>query len=281
MILMGTPFFITMGASQFADIPLAFFILATLALLLFSARSSEGWRGALVLAGLAAGMSAWTKNEGLLFLLVTTAGLFGTTVPAGGWRQAFRRTAGFLAGALPILLIVFYFKLRLAPANDLMAGFSPAALSGKLLDWGRYEAIARAFFITGISFTQGLIDIRAGMRLNPGAVNILLLAVYLLFTGIRIDRGDRVGLLQTGAILLLMSAGYFFVYVMSPLDLAYHLATSLNRLFLQLWPGVILLTFMIAGTPEAPAFDRATGTTPQMKSRPVKKKKQQKSQEVI
>ncbi len=106
------------------------------------------------------------------------------------------------------------------------------------------------FFITGISFTQGLVDVRVGMRLNPGAVSIILLAVYLLFAGIRIDKGDRPGLLQTGAILLLMLAGYFFVYVMTPLDLTYHLVTSLNRLFLQLWPSVILLVFMIARTPE-------------------------------
>ena len=47
-----------------------------------------------------------------------------------------------------------------------------------------------------------------------------------------------------------MLVGYFFVYVLTPLDLAYHLATSLNRLFLQLWPGVIFLVFMIARTPE-------------------------------
>ena len=33
MVLMGTPFFIYMGASQFADIPLAFFILTTLVML--------------------------------------------------------------------------------------------------------------------------------------------------------------------------------------------------------------------------------------------------------
>ena len=58
-----------------------------------------------------------------------------------------------------------------------------------------------------------------------------------------------------------MPAGYFFVYVMTPLDLAYHLTTSLNRLFLQLWPGVILLIFMIAGTPEEPASERVTATS--------------------
>ncbi len=281
MILMGTPFFIALGASQFADLPLAFFLLTTLALLLFRTRSAAGCTGALILAGAAAALAAWTKNEGLLFLLVVTASLFGTTIHAGGGKQALRQTAALLAGALPVLLIVIYFKLRLAPANDLIAGFSWATLSGRLLDWTRYEAIVRAFFMTGISFTQGLIDVRVGMHLNPGVVSIILLAVYLLFAGIRIDRGDRPGLLQTGVILLLMLTGYFFVYVMTPLDLTYHLITSLNRLFLQLWPGVILLVFMIAGTPEERSPDRVTAPTPpQMKPRPVNGKKRQRNQEV-
>jgi hypothetical protein len=276
MILMGTPFFITLGASQFADLPLAFFILTTLVLLLFPARSAAGSPGALILAGIAAALCAWTKNEGLLFLLVATAGLFGITLHAGGWKQAFRQTAAFLAGALPVLLIVIYFKLRLAPANDLMAGFTRDALSGKLIDWGRYEAIVRAFFITGISFTQGLVDVRVGMHLKPGAVSIILLAVYLLFAGIRIDKGDRPFLLQTGAILLTMLAGYFFIYVTTPLDLTYHLITSLNRLFLQLWPSVILLVFMIARTPEESSPDQVTiPAPPQIKPRPAKGKKRQ------
>ena len=155
-------------------------------------------------------------------------------------------------------MIVIYFKLRIAPANDLMAGATWTALSAKLFDGSRYAQIARAFFVTAISFTQGLIDVRVRMRLNPGAVNIILLTAYLLFAGIRIQREDRPGLFRTGATLLLMLAGYFFVYVMTPLDLTYHLITSLNRLFLQLWPGVILLVFMIAGTPDEPSPGRVT-----------------------
>ena len=46
MVLMGTPFFIYMGTSQFADIPLAFFILTTLVMLFFQAGSPENRPGA-------------------------------------------------------------------------------------------------------------------------------------------------------------------------------------------------------------------------------------------
>jgi 4-amino-4-deoxy-L-arabinose transferase-like glycosyltransferase len=253
MILLGTPFFIVLGASQFADVPLAFFMLATLVLLFLPARSPENRSGALVLSGIAAALCAWTKNEGLLFLLIVTGSLFGTTLYADGWRSARKRTLRFLAGALPILLIVVYFKTQLSPVNDLMAGFGLTAAAANLTDLSRYAEIAKAFFITGISFTQGLIDVRVGMQLNPGAVNILLLIVYLLLAGARIDDRDRTGLVRTAAVLLLTPAGYFFVYVLTPLDLGYHLATSLNRLFLQLWPSVIFLFFMAAGTPERAA----------------------------
>ena len=262
MLLLGTPFFITMGASQFADIPLAFFILATFVMIALQGRLPEGSSGPLVLAGVAAGLCAWTKNEGLLFLPIAVASLFGAALYSGGWRPAVKRTGHFLLGALPVLLIVLCFKLRLAPANDLVAGFGPAAAAAKLLDWGRYAEIARSFFFSGISFTQGLIDVRKGMHLNPGAVSILLPAVYLPLAGIRIDAKDRTALIQVGGILLAMTAGYFFVYVLTPLDLTYHLMTSLNRLFLQLWPGALFLFFMAAATPEGePTMEEAKTTT--------------------
>jgi hypothetical protein len=278
MILMGSPFFIAMGASQFADIPFAFFLLATLVMLLIGMHEDNP-AGPLIMAGIAAGLCAWTKNEGLLFLAIAAGSLLVAAIFTGGRRATFRRIGPFLAGALPILLMVLYFKLRLAPSGYLAAGFTLSSLSMKLFDLSRYAEIARAFFITGISFTQGLIDVRVGMHLNPGAVNILLLIGYLFLVGVRIDLRDRIGVIQSAAILGLMTAGYFFIYVLTPLDLSYHLATSLNRLFLQLWPGVIFLLFMAAGTPEeTQATERGTETIPPLtKSRPVQGKKRQKS----
>ena len=275
MVLLGTPFFIMMGAAQFADVPFALFILITIVMLFLQSRSPENGAGPTILAGLAAALCAWTKNEGLLFLTVAAAVIVGSAACSGGWKHSLRRTVWFLAGALPALLPVLYFKLRLAPVNDLVAGFSLAAAYAKLLDWGRYAEIAEAFFITGISFTQGLVDVRVGMKLNPGAVNILLLAGYLMLTGIRIGEKDRLAFFQAAAILLLMPVGYFFVYVITPLDLHYHLATSLNRLFLQLWPGAIFLFFMAAAPVGAspPGDKTETAKSLQSKPKPAKEKK--------
>jgi len=58
LLLLGTKFFILHGASQFADIPLGFFFLATLVLLALPEVWPEDRPRLLVLAGVTAGLSA-------------------------------------------------------------------------------------------------------------------------------------------------------------------------------------------------------------------------------
>ena len=41
--------------------------------------------------------------------------------------------------------------------------------------------------------------------------------------------------------LLTMFVAYFFSYVLTPMDLTWHLSTSLGRLYVQLWPSFIFL----------------------------------------
>ncbi len=253
MILLGTPFFILMGASQFADVPFSFFILATIVLLFLPERLKSGSFGPLIPAGISAALSAWTKNEGLLFFLVVAMVIAAVSLFERGRKEASARLGWFLAGALPVMLIVLYFKTGLAPANDLTAGFSVGeAAWAKLTDWSRYAMIAEAFFITGLSFTQGPVDLRVGiMKFNLGFVNILLPVAWLFFMGANREKKDRGGIISATAILALMLSGYFFVYLLTPLPLDYHIATSLNRLFLQLWPSIIFLFFVISKMPEA------------------------------
>lgn len=257
MVLLGTPLFLLMGSSQFADVPLAFFILATLVLLHGYGSSPDRPPGPLILAGLTGALCAWTKNEGILFFPIVAAVLLFTEAYSAGWKAALRRTALFLAGALPVLLTIGYFKMQFAPPNDLMAGFGVAAGLAKLTDPGRYAEVAKAFLITGVSFTQGLFDARKGISLNVGGVVATAVLIgYLFLMGVRTDRRDRIAVVRSAAILGLMLLGFFFVYVLTPRDLEYHLATSLNRLFLQLWPGFIFLFLMIAGSPEPALLPR-------------------------
>jgi len=205
-----------MGAAQFADVPLAFFILATVVILVWQQRSVRP--GSLVLAGLAAGFAAWTKNEGLLFILVVAVSFALFTTYREGMKQAMLGAAAWLTGLFPVLLIILYFKLSLAPTNDILAGLDLGILGNKLFDGGRYLRILRSFFITGLSFTQGIFDVRQGITLNLGAVNALLPLVFLFLAGIRDNRRDREGALLSLIILALTLAGYFVVYLLTPPD---------------------------------------------------------------
>ena len=101
-----------------------------------------------------------------------------------------------------------------------------------------------------MSFTQGFANIRRGIYFNPGLVSVILLSVYLLLMGMRIDGKDRLNILNAAVVLLLMLAGYFIIYLISPYELNYHLMTSLNRLYMHLWPSAVFLFFMMARTPE-------------------------------
>ena len=70
LVLLATPSFLQRSASQYADLPVGLYMLTTVVLLAFA----DAWRRVrtmlLVAAGLSAGMAAWTKNEGLLFVCV-------------------------------------------------------------------------------------------------------------------------------------------------------------------------------------------------------------------
>ena len=51
------------------------------------------------------------------------------------------------------------------------------------------------------------------------------------------------------ALLCLMLATYFWVYLTTPYDLAWHLDTSSDRLLLQLWPCFLLSTLLAVKEP--------------------------------
>ncbi len=250
LVLMGSPYFLDMGAYQFADIPLAFFFLATLVAFFFHDRFSDRYDYSLMLAGLTAALAAWTKNEGLLFLLCVPPARFAWIVRSIGWRRALRQAAWFVTGALPVLIVMTVFKLHLAPPSDIFAGQGLQLLIERLTHWPRYGQILTAYVQTALTFTQGIVNIREGFRFNPGVAGVALLGLYLILMGVRTQGQDRPALLTAATVLILMLAGYFGIYLITPHDLRWHLLTSLNRLFIQLWPGAVFLCFMVVRTPE-------------------------------
>lgn len=245
LTLLATPFFIEQGTAQYADVPLSFFILATIVLLCIHDQSTKPARpgGLLVLAGISCSFAAWTKNEGLLFLLAILAArllVFFMTAskaatseapPEPNWnaRQASTSLAFFLAGLLPLLLLIAWFKHSVGASNEL---FSSIAFH-KLLDASRYHAILKWYGKEFLRFGDWL--------LIPGTV--LLAGLYFAAPGKRTQAADP-GSRASHIALVLTLAGYFLIYLITPYELYWHLRFSLNRLFLQLWPAVIFLFFL-------------------------------------
>ncbi len=74
----------------------------------------------------------------------------------------------------------------------------------------------------------------------------------VLVVGLFVCGYDRRQLPRTAlGVIGVMALGYFMIYLTTPLDLAYHLGSSLYRLLLQVWPIGLLIFFAGVRAPEA------------------------------
>lgn len=241
MALSATPFFIEQGSSQYADVPLSFFLLASIALLsIHQQPPSENARprGLIILAGLALGFAAWTKNEGILFLSATVIASMLVFIPHKRQESptkesqetppAWPTLAALLLAAAPILGLVLWFK-HIAPRGDLFQ--APAIMLQKMLTPARYWAIVKWYAKEFFRFGEWW----------PIPLTLLLPALY--FIAANRNAGPRTASRVALWTLGLTLAGFFAIYVITPNELYWHLRFSLNRLFLQFWPSAIFLFF--------------------------------------
>ncbi len=227
LLLVGTPFYLTLAVWQYADVPLSVYILATLGLICVHWQREQDRARLLVLAGFTAGCAAWTKNEGLLFVLVTSVLLF---LPIF-WNRAktLQRLAMFSLGLLVPLAVTFYFKFAVPWPSDIVQNRAYPELMSKITDVHRYTMIVTAFLKTSGSFGRWAI--------HPAIPLIALFAVWGVNRRVVRDGGW----ITSAAALAVMLSGYFAVYVITALPLDVHLATSLDRLLMQLWPSLLLV----------------------------------------
>lgn len=219
LILVSSAAWWRQSQALYADVPLAFLILATLAAAALA--QARKWHApALVLSGLLASLAAWTKNEGMLFFVFCAL--------AVTW-AARSRSLPWLAGAFPVAFLTAAFKLFLAPPARL---FDPALLA----DAGR------AF--------QVLKGLTAGVAgLGPWAANPILLAV-LLITAVGLRRPVNTPWLLVPPLALL--AGGAVVLWGTTNDLAWQIDTTRERLLIQVLPALLLSLCLLLRLPPQP-----------------------------
>ena len=240
LVLLSTKFFILHGTSQYADVPFAFFVLATVSLLALAQVWPQDRPRLLLLAGAAAGLAAWTKNEGLLLLPAVLLG-YGWTVGAGGRAVLLRDARAFAIGLAPILVMVAWFKLLVTSSNDLMADQGLSQTAARLLEGGRYVQV-----LAGLA--RGALDVS-----GQGLLALLLL-VYWFCAGPAPAGPWRVGARAAARALTLVLLGYVVVLLAAPEPLLATNIRSINRLLLQLWPSALFAYFLRLRTAEEAAL---------------------------
>jgi hypothetical protein len=259
LLLLSTKFFILHGTSQYADVPFAFFMLATFSLLALAQVWPDDRPRLILLAGAAAGLAAWTKNEGLVLLPAVLLG-YGLTIVPGGRAVLVRDARAFAIGVVPILVVVAFFKLLVTSTNDLMSDQGVRETAARLLEGGRYVQV-----LAGLA--RGFLDLS-----GQGFLALMLLVYW--FCGGRAPAGPwQVGARAAANALTLVLLGYVLVLLTAPEPLLATNVRSVNRLLLQLWPSALLAYFLSLRTVEEAALggwpSRAAESAPTLASSPT------------
>jgi hypothetical protein len=236
LVLLGMVPFVQRGAWQYADVPMAFYILSAVLLLILYDAAERPQVGLLLLSALTAGLAAWTKNEGLLLPIALPAARAVVLWRRHSARRAPRELLCWMIGVSPVLAMVAIQKLCLTGDNDLVGNQTWAASLRQLVDLSRYWQVAQALMLYTLRI------------LRPFA--IVLPLCLLLLGGAAKRAAGRGGLPVAIIVLALQLTSYFLAYLLTPWDLPWHLASSADRLLLQLCPLSLLILFLWLATPE-------------------------------
>lgn len=237
IILWGTPVVVNEGSREMADLPLAYFILATGILIYLYMLYKKP--GLITLVGLTAGLAAWTKNEGSVIVIAT-----GLALLIAFFREKPVRLLGWYALGLALpLSIVLYFKFFIAPPSDVLSN-GPARSIAQVLDISRHGEILNFYWGEFIHFGSWGI---------PGfSIGIFpILIIYFLLFNSGVIR-QHPGVYIAGITMLIVQVlGYYAIYLITPYDLTWHLYYSIERIALQIFPLIAFLVLTASRSPES------------------------------
>lgn len=229
LMLFAASGFTSQAAMQYADLPLAFFLLAALAALRWSWMREWDSR-LLALAGVFAGFAPWVKNEGIPFVILMAAVII---------LKARGRSLGFFAGAAPGVLLTAVFKTAIAHSQETMFPDSAAVALARLGDLSRWMQVASSFG-------------RCIGELGVLFAHPVVLFILLIFC---VGLAPFREILRTWWLMLPIAgllAIDFAVYLITSADLTWHLGTSNMRLIPQVWPAIVYLFVLMLR--ERPSF---------------------------
>ena len=201
--------FALLASQQYADTILSLSILLTFIAYNHLQDKKDAKYGIAVMGFLAA-TCGWVKNEGLLFFLV-----FTIFFVASNFRK-FNSLKYYFLGALFPVIVIMLFKVFCSPANDIVSGQGESTVH-KLFDINRYDITVTYFW---------------NLLLNSYPLMLLFIVLYLVFN-------RRVLISFQFGVLITLLAGYFMIYIITPNELNWHLATSCTRLFHHIYPCFI------------------------------------------
>lgn len=230
LILLCTPFFIALGDSQYADTTVGYFFLASIILLTMARKDALIRPDLLIGAGLAAGLSAWSKNEGLLFIVCLLCSQVSLLF-FRNFKDVLSEIKYLVIGMLPVLLLITYQKIVISPPNQIMVAQGAQTII-KLKDVSRYLTVWEWYVDQFVQFGQWAFNpwwLFLGGLLYKGGINF---------------RNYNYSFVANFTWLIMMLIGFFMVEIITPLDLVFYLSTSLHRLFGQLFPAFIFIYFI-------------------------------------
>lgn len=247
IVLGSAPAYILNGSGSTADVPLSFYYLVVCILTVLALREDKLRKGVLFLLGISLGFAIWTKNDGCDFLVAFFLSWFIVAWIKKDFKKTIKELEWILVGLAPILVLFLYFKFMIAPPDDMAIVVAQGirGVSSKLFSVSRYAQTLQSLLTE--------LWLLGGWRFSL----VIILVGYVLLTGfvdpIRKSRETwTVGFLLASSLI-----GYFFVYILTPHDLTWHLRTSMGRLLLQLLPGAIFFTFYI--TKSLPPYNEIIG----------------------
>lgn len=217
-VFMILDIFLVNGASQCADVPLAYMYLCTIVCLFMYFRKEKF--SYITLATIFAFLSAWTKNEGMMFFAI-----YLTVILVWMFYKKMYKKAGLtVLTAIPAIAFIVWFKHIANSPNDLITGFFLLKTYHFGFDLHRYAIILKTF--VSIVFTRFLL-----------VFSLLLLCVK----GFKIKDKNKTPFVLSCLILGLCAIGYFCVYLFSPHDITWLVKNSMDRIILQVLPVLLFL----------------------------------------